>query len=168
MTFNALLLWPAQAWAARTVREQALLLAAAALLAMAVLWFGIAQPVLGYRASAQARYADAVGEYLDVHDGVARYRRLAGGTQTAAPEGPTLRTLAARSAAQASITLSRVLPDEAGRLNLWIDSVDPAELMTWLETLAAEHGVRAVRVSLDRLGPRTVRAQVLLAPRGTP
>jgi type II secretory pathway component PulM len=78
-----------------------------------------------------------------------------------------VRSVVAGSANRAGIVLARVLPDESGQLNVWIEGVDGARLMGWLETLSREHGVITVRAGIEQTGTRgEVRAQLLLARGG--
>lgn len=153
-------------WQRLSVREQGLVLAASVLLACMALWLGIAQPLLGWRDAARAAYAGNAAAQYEITAGIARYQALQAGETGSAAEREPVRSVVAGAANRANIVLSRVLPDEAGRLNIWIEGVDPARLMQWLEILSREHGVIVVRAGLERSGEGSLRAQLLLARGG--
>lgn len=169
MTRGELIGHARRAWAERTVREQTLLLAGCALALACVVWVFAVSPVLGWRSEAKRDYAASVAEHAEMGAGLARWRTLSeresvgGGAGEAAGEDTALRTLVARAAREGGIPVTRVLPDEQGRLNVWVDPVAASELMGWLDGLSRSQGVRASRISLDRGEAGTVRAQLLLA-----
>ena len=169
MTREEMIARSRRAWAERTVREQGLLLAGVAIAAACAVWFFAVSPVLDWRASAKREYAAAVAEHAEMGAGLARWRDLSatqedgsGGGSDAGVDQP-LRTLVARAAREGGIPVTRVLPDEQGRLNVWVDPVAAPSLMGWLDALSRDEGVRASRISLDRGEAGTVRAQILLA-----
>lgn len=158
-----------RAWAERTAREQSLLMAGSALALVLAAWVFALSPVLSWRAEAKREYAASVAEHAEMGAGLARWRALSereaadGGGGEAAGEDQALRTLVARAAREGGIPVTRVLPDEQGRLNVWIDPAPAPDLMAWLDDLSRTEGVRASRISLDRGEAGTVRAQLLLA-----
>lgn len=154
-------------WRGLSVREQGLVLAASLLISAMLVWLVIVQPLVSWRDSARAVYADNAVTYFAVANGIARLNALQG-ADTAAPAGERepVRSAVAGAASQAGIVLSRVLPDEAGRLNIWIDAAEPVTLMRWLEALSRDHGVVVVRANLEQTGAGPLRAQLLLARGG--
>lgn len=155
---------PGRVWRIRTPREQALLAAGGAALAAVLVWTLAVQPLLVFRQGAETRYAAAVAEHLEIYQGLGRHRAAAETRAEQDDRGLPLRAVAAQGAARAGVTLSRVLPDENGRLNVWIESAEPGALMGWLEALAADSAITATRASIDRAAPGSdqVRAQLLL------
>ena len=153
-------------WQRLSVREQGLVMAAGVLLACVALWLGVAQPMLAWRDAARAAYAGNAADQYEITAGIARYQALQAYETGGTAEREPVRSVVAGSANRAGIVLSRVLPDEAGRLNIWIEGVDPARLMQWLETLSRDHGVIVVRAGLERSGEDLLRAQLLLARGG--
>lgn len=149
-------------WAERTAREQALLAGLAAVLLVLAAWFLALGPAMSVRAEARAGFADAVEDHRRFAADLARYRALAADAETRAEAGRPLRTLAGEYARNHELAISRVLPDEDGRLNVWVENVSEAALFSWLADLASEEGVTAARVTIDREGDGVVRAQVLL------
>ncbi|TRO95551.1 type II secretion system protein M [Glycocaulis profundi] len=155
---------PGRAWRTRTAREQTLLAGSATVLAAVLGWTLAVQPLLTFRDGAQTRYAAAMAEHLEIHQGLERHRALAATATEYDDRGLPLRAVVAQGAARAGVTLARVLPDESGRLNVWIESADPGALMGWLEALSADSAITATRASIDRAAPGSdqVRAQLLL------
>jgi general secretion pathway protein M len=153
-------------WQRFTVREQALLLVGALLALMCAVWLGLVQPALDWRERARLAYVGAAGDYRIIADGVARLSALNSAEAGVSDEREPVRSVVAGSASRAGIVLSRVLPDDAGRLNVWIDGVDAARLMVWLETLSQEHGVTVLRAGIEQAGRGSeLRAQLLLLGR---
>ncbi|WP_439634117.1 type II secretion system protein GspM [Glycocaulis sp.] len=154
-------------WQRLSVREQGLLIMAGVLSMACLVWFGAFQPALSWRESARTAYVAAAGDYRQIGAGTARLAALtASGADTVLEREP-VRSVVAGSASRAGIVLSRVLPDDAGRLNIWIDSADGPRLMGWLETLSRDHGVIVVRAGIEQAGRGgELRAQLLLARSG--
>ncbi|MFC4724580.1 type II secretion system protein GspM [Glycocaulis abyssi] len=154
-------------WQRLSVREQGLLIIAAALVTACLVWLAAFQPVLNWRDSARAAYTAAADDYRQIGAGAARLAALTASGEDTALEREPVRSVVAGSASRAGIVLSRVLPDDAGRLNVWIDGVDGPRLMGWLETLSRDHGVIVVRAGIEQAGQGAqVRAQLLLARSG--
>jgi type II secretory pathway component PulM len=153
-------------WAGRTAREQVLLAAGTAVCVALASWFAVIDPVMGWRAAASARHAEAVAQYEAVAQGLLRYRTLAVDAPAAGVQDETIRSVVAGAAARSGVVLSRVLPDESGRLNVWIDAADPDLVMVWLGELAVRDRIAVRRAALERLPNGQVRTQVLLAREG--
>lgn len=154
-------------WQRLSVREQGLVMLAVALVSACLIWFAAVQPVLAWRESARAAYVTAAEEYRQIADGLARLDGLATADPDSGQAREPVRSVVAGSASRAGIVLSRVLPDESGRLNIWIDGVDGPRLMGWLETLSRDHGVSVVRAGIEQTGTGSeVRAQLLLGRGG--
>jgi len=167
MTFSTLLSPLRAAWNERTAREQALLAGLALLVVALATWFFALAPAMGARADARAEFERAVRDHRTFAGELARYRVLAESLEDRAETGRPLRTLAGEYARRSELAITRVLPDETGRLNVWVENVSDAALFGWLADLAEDEGITAERVTVDREGDGIVRAQVLLA-RGAP
>ncbi len=165
MTREELLAQPRRLWIERTPREQGLIAAAAVLLAGLIVWQGVLAPAAAYRDAERARYEAAVEAHRELVSGIVLHRRLAaraedgGGT---APSRP-LRTVVGRSAEDSGLAITRVRPDETGRLTVWMDNVRGDRLVEWLAELAREENIAVSRLTLDAEGDGRVRAQILLA-----
>ena len=155
------------AWAERSAREQLLLGGLAAILLVLSLWYGVAAPLMEFRNASRAAYIDSVDRYRELSLGIARYQAQANsdGGPAAADNRP-LRTLVSERAAAMELPLSRMVPDEAGRLNVWTENADAERLMNWLADLEQRHGIITVRANIDREGDGRARAQIVLEQRG--
>ena len=156
-----------EAWAGRTPREQLLLGLLGAIIAALAGWYLVAAPLLDYRASSRAAYVDAVDRYRALSVGIARYSSLVTDeADRAAGDARPLRTIVSERAAAMELQLSRMVPDENGRLNVWTENVSAARLMDWLADLEQRHAIVAVRASIDREGDGLARAQIVLERSG--
>lgn len=154
------------AWTERTAREQALLALAGLLIAVTLIWFAALKPALDHRADARAEFTAAAEAYRAMDAGLREYRARAAALDAAPGDARPLRTVAGVYARERDLAITRVLPDETGRLNVWLDNVTDQALFDWLADLEREEAVVARRVTLDREGDGVVRAQVLLARAG--
>ena len=64
------------------------------------------------------------------------------------------------------LPLSRMVPDEAGRLNVWTGNADAERVMNWLADLEQRHAIVAIRANIDREGDGRARAQIVLERSG--
>ena len=156
----------ARAWTERTLREQALLAAMTLVLVLVAGWYLALSPMLDFHASARTNYADAMGRYRTLEAGIADYRARIAGAETRGADDRPLRTIAGATALARDIQITRILPDEDGRLNVWIDQAPTRELMAWLMQLESRHGVGVARISLDRESDDFVAAQIVLVRAG--
>lgn len=155
------------AWAGRSPREQILLGALSLVIGALVLWSLVAAPLIEFRNTSRAAYVDSVERYRELSVGLARYQAVAGeaGRAASADDRP-LRTLVAERAAAMDLPLSRMVPDEAGRLNVWTGNADAGQLMDWLADLEQRHAITAIRANIDREGDGRARAQIVLERSG--
>lgn len=154
-------------WQSKSVNEQAILLAAGVMALVMLGWLAIAAPLIAWREDARAAYVQSAASHDEIRRGIARYQALQTDGPQAGGEQESVRSMVAGAASRSGIVLSRVLPDEAGRLNVWIDNGDTALVMNWLETLSRDHGVVVVRAGLETAGDGQLRAQLLLARGGS-
>ena len=150
-----------RAWfAARSLRERSLLLVAAALAMVTVIWGGIVVPVRDTLSSARARHADAVDRLgttiarVDLLRRVGRRPALAG----------DLVTLVRGEADQAGFALATIDAAGADRVRATVQSARPGALAGWLARLEAR-GVLVDSATLTDHGDRTVGAVLVLKAR---
>lgn len=153
------------AWAGLSLREQALLAGLAAILIGVLGWYGVVQPAQSWRAEAERDFAAALQSYETTLVQLEQYQALAARAERPEAREP-LRTLADRVAREHSLAISRIQPLDDGGLGVWLDASDADAVMAWLAALSREHGVMAVRASLDRESASTVRVQVVLRHAG--
>jgi type II secretory pathway component PulM len=153
-------------WADRSGREQALLVALGVILAALAGWYLVAAPLLEFRNNARTAYIDSVERYRTLSVGVARYQALAADREAgASADTQPLRTVVAQRAAAMDLPLSRMVPDEDGRLNVWTENANAEKLMNWLADLEQESGIVAIRANIDREGNGLAGAQIVLERR---
>lgn len=153
-------------WQRKSAQEQTILLVAALAAVVMLGWLLVASPLLSWRDDARSAYRQSAASHDEIMAGIARYQAVQGEGAASRTEEESVRSVVAGAASRSGLVLSRVLPDEAGRLNVWIDSADAPVLIGWLETLSRDHGVIVVRASMERADGSQVRAQILLARGG--
>ncbi|PIW29974.1 MAG: hypothetical protein COW29_05270 [Rhodobacterales bacterium CG15_BIG_FIL_POST_REV_8_21_14_020_59_13] len=155
------------AWAERSAREQILLGSLSLVIGFLALWYLVAAPLVEFRNTSRAAYTDSVERYRELSVGIARYQALLSeeGRRASADNRP-LRTIVSERAAAMELPLSRMVPDEAGRLNVWTGNADAERVMNWLADLEQRHAIVAIRANIDREGDGRARAQIVLERSG--
>ncbi len=155
---------PLMAWFdGRSLREKRLLLVAAALAVLALLWGAVVRPVGDALSSERERYADAVQRLGSTEarvDAVADIAR-----RRSAPGGPIADTVRA-AATQAGFSLASLDPVGPDAVKVGIQSARPAALAAWLAQLEAA-GILVGSASLTNNGDRTLGVTLTLRARGT-
>ena len=155
-----------QIWAGQTPREQVMIVACGALMALIALWFLVLAPALDYRGQARASFEAQLEDHLALVTGIERHRALAASGEQSAGQGAPLRTLIGTRAREDEVPITRVQPMENGQLSVWVDRISEERLMAFLLGLAEEEGVRVTRMSLDRESADLVRVQMVLTRTG--
>lgn len=144
-------------WRTRTLREQRLLLAMAALLALVLAWLLVIRPLDDALSVARERHAAAVIARADAQARI-DLNRQAGGRPVANLGGGTLETLLAASANEAGIPVARVTPEGGGQATALIDAVRPQALFGWVRQMEAR-GLRVERLRATANSDQTVAAE---------
>jgi general secretion pathway protein M len=160
---------PVSGWfMARSVRERVLIAVMLALLAVVIGWLGIARPLVGALARAEARHAEAVRLAGRVEARAALLARLdraarPAGSGTAAPADLATRIGAAAEAA--GFAGATVTPQGTTRAALIIPAARPAAIFAWIAALDGE-GVVVERLAMRANPDRTVQvdAGLIAAP----
>lgn len=151
-------------WDARTPREQLLLLVAAALALLILLWMAILRPAARYAERQLAAEAQATRMLGDV-------RRLAG-ARTAAPARPrpqeAVQLLVARRASEAGLELTSLEAPDSMRVTLAIAAVRPVVLFPWLDALAARDGITVETLAVARNDDSSLAMRATLVAGGGP
>jgi general secretion pathway protein M len=123
-------------WQALSQREKTLVAAAAALIALLILWFVIIAPIRAAKTGGLAAYQDARQTYAVVQRAAARGAAQPAAASTDQP----LRTVLAQTADQTGIVIDRY-DIQADQVNLTVGNTDMGTLYRWLRLLSEQHGV---------------------------
>lgn len=132
-------------WAERSPREQWMLGAMFALLAIVLLWLGLVRPL----DMAQRSARDALREATDRNAAIrAKVKLLKSLPRTGVPAAvaTSLDQFVGQSAGEAGLTLERAQAQGADRLDIAVASVRPVALFSWLAGLEAQ-GIRVETMS---------------------
>jgi general secretion pathway protein M len=131
-------------WAERSRREQVMLGVMFALLAVVILWFGVAMPLDRAQRSARDTLLEATDRNAAVRAAVRQLKAL----PRAAAGGPAapLDQLVGQGAGEAGLTLERAQAQGLDRMEIAIASIRPVALFSWIATLESQ-GVRVDTIS---------------------
>lgn len=149
-------------YAARSLREQRMILAMLALAAVTLIWGAVVIPVRDGLSSARSAHRDAVerlGVTLNEVAAVKRAQRAA----IALVEGPLADTVRAR-AEEAGFTLAGLDQDGVDRVKVSIATARPPALFAWLAALE-QAGILVESSAITGNGDQTVSAQLTLRAR---
>lgn len=142
-------------WNGRTARERIMLAILAAVLALAVGWYGVIAPLGAWAGAAETRRAEAA-------HALARAEAAAAALAARKPAAPGALARAVDASAQAAgVAIARRREDADGRLTVWIDGVEPRLLMQWLMLLRQGHGVGVAAMTASK-GEAGLQVQVSL------
>jgi len=129
---------------ARSLREQRLLLAMAALLVVTFLWLGLYRPVQNVLSSARERQQQAVVRLGDVRAQADALRAL---RATGLPALPmALGPVVTQAATEAGFANATIAPQGERRVSVSIPSARPAPFLAWIAALEAR-GIVVERLS---------------------
>lgn len=150
-------------FAALTLREKRLVLVAAALAVITLVWFGIIRPIGDGLSSARSRYNGAVGRLADTR---AQMQAL---TSLQADRPPPLAVpidIAVRDRANiAGFALNSVTPQGSAAVQVTITAARPAALFGWIADLESS-GVIVDTITTTDNGDQTVAATITFKARG--
>ncbi len=139
-------------WEQLAEREQRLLMVVAALLVVAILYWGLWAPLANGAAHSQQQRVTAERELAWLQAQAESYVRRGGSKATSATPPADVSAMSAlinSSSRGFSITISRMQP-QGEMLQVWIDEVPWQQLLGWLGQLQREHGVVVNSVDLAR------------------
>lgn len=148
---------------ALSLREKRLILVAAALAVVTILWLGIIRPVGDGLATSRERHANAVVRLAETE---ARVRAVQRAQRNRPPplEAP-LEAIIRDRASTAGFVLANVTPQAANQVQIAITSARPAALFAWIADLEAA-GILVDQLSTTDNGDQTVSAQLSLKAQG--
>lgn len=132
-------------WGERSPREQWMLGAMFALLALVILWLGVFRPLDGAQRSARDALREATDRNASIRAKVKLLKSLPRSSGTV-DAGVPLDQFIGQSAGEAGLTLERAQAQGTERLDMAIASVRPVALFSWLAALEAQ-GVRVETMS---------------------
>ena len=152
-----------RAWyAARSLREQRMILVMLALAAVTLVWAAVVIPVRDGLSSARTRHRDAVerlGRTLVAVDAVKRAQRA----RIALVEAPLPDAVRAR-AEEAGFTLATLDADGPDRVRVSIATARPPALFAWLASLE-QAGILVESSAITANADQTIAAQLTLRAR---
>lgn len=150
-------------WRTRTLREQRLLLAMLALLAVVLLWLLIWRPLGDALSRARDRHAAAALALAEARAQAALIAQF----ERAAPVGPQepIDTLISRSATDAGFPIARLEREGAGQATLVLASVRPQAFFGWVGQMESGRGLIVERLSASTNSDRTLSVQVTFRTR---
>lgn len=149
-------------WEARTAREKQLVLAAAVLLALLMVWVAIVRPIADARAAAEQRLNLAVAELAKARADAAALRqaRPAGGAPVPLPLDGFLMT----AGSEAGLTNLVVIGDGPARATATVPNVRPQAFFGWLTQLEAR-GIIVESLSARPNSDQTIAVEAILRAR---
>lgn len=134
-------------WFSRSEREQRLVLAAALVVAIGFLWWGIWQPQQQSLTQARASLAAQQGVHSWMQEQAQTLLQKQSGQQVRPVFTGSLSQLASSSSKRYRIQISRLQPESSGQLQLYLEDVDFNQLLAWLGYLQGR-GVRVNAIDL--------------------
>jgi general secretion pathway protein M len=149
-------------------RERVLVVAAAILAAVAVVYAGVVEPVYGARARAAESVARHRQLLADI-EGVARRFGPQSAQPAASGSADSLVVVVDRSTREASLSafLKRNQPEGAAAIRLRFENVPFDQLLEWLAAAQSADGLRATAATFDPSGePGRVNSNIVLSRAG--
>ena len=141
--------------AGRTPRERAMLIGLAVVVLGLVLFYGVVQPLYGWREAAAERRAEATEATRLIAAAEARI-------QPGATSDPARLAEVAGPLAEAQGLAVELSPGDDGGLAFAAQQAPTAALFSWLAALEDQHGIEAVAISVTENADATLQAQGLL------
>lgn len=151
-------------WRGRTLREQRLLLAMAALFAIVLVWLLIVRPLGDALAAAKERQGAAVIALAETRGRAELVQALA---RTPAPAlGGPLDGILSQAATEAGFTVTRIDADGPNQATLVMESVRPQAFFGWAGQMEQTRGLIVERLSATANADQTLAVQVTFRTRG--
>jgi general secretion pathway protein M len=150
-------------WRTRTLREQRLMLAAAALLAIVLLWLMIVRPLGDALSRARERHGEAAQALAEARARVALIGELE--KNTAPSLGMPLDALISQSATEAGFPVTRVENEGQNVTTFVSNSVRPQAFFSWVGQMETGQGLAVERLSASTNSDQTLSVQVTFRSR---
>jgi general secretion pathway protein M len=134
-------------WQQLNIREQRLVTAMSALIAVFILYSLIWQPMNESIANKKLKIQRQQALLASVKEGTQRYQQAKrnGGSRT----GESLSSIVNRTSRLNKISITRMQP-QGDDLQVWIDEISFNELLSWLERLASKDGLQVKSIDLSK------------------
>ena len=133
-------------WQQLNLREQRLVMAMAAVIAVFILYGLIWQPLNDNIAKRKLKIERQQTLLTWVAENTQRYQQAkrSGGSNS----GASLSSIVNRTSRQSNITITRMQP-QGDDLQVWIDEISFNQLLAWLEQLASRNNLRVKNIDLS-------------------
>jgi general secretion pathway protein M len=150
-------------WRTRSPREQQLILAASALLAIVLFWLVIVRPLGDALSRSKERHGRAAQALAEVRAQVALIERL---ERRATPAlGMPLEVLISQAATEAGFPVTRVQPEGPSVATFVSNSVRPQAFFTWVGLMETTRGLSVERLSATTNSDQTLTVEVTFRAR---
>lgn len=151
-------------WTELAPRERLLVMIAAGLTALAVIWQFVLVPAVGARDAARERAELASRDltrlqhaFMEKRAGGAVSANLPGQSQLS-PEG--FKSAVTGAASDKGLSIARLQSGEGAEIGLVLEPSDPRLIFAWLEEVETRHGGRITRLTMEQAGGGAVRMTV--------
>jgi general secretion pathway protein M len=152
-------------WSERQPRERSVLAAGAALVALALLYFAIWEPLTGARHNAERDLAQQRAVATRIEQIAAEVEHLRGSGAAAAAN----RNLSLVAAVDQSSRLpqlgkapSRIQPEGDREVKVWLDDIAFNAVLDWTQQLQKQYGIAVSSAEIERKGEGIVSARLSL------
>ena len=142
-------------------RERRLVNIGAVVVAAAVVYLGVVDPVQTFHDEALARYQQqqAQLEWMQRHRGEATRQQ---GTAAQPARNQSLLTLIDQTARTFGLRLASYRSESGGGVSVVVQEQPFNDILRWTRTLASEHGIRVIQASIDGQGAGLVNARFVM------
>ena len=157
-------------WSGLEARERLLILIAAILTAIVVIWQFVLVPTVSTHAEARATLEESDRNLSRIQESYMRKRALGSTSPTnARPTAASIEDFKAwvtGSASDMGLSIARLQGDNTTYVRLVFETADPRMIFLWLEDVQAKHDGQVTRFNMEQAGGGRVRVNVDLVAGG--
>ena len=157
-------------WSGLEARERLLIMVAAMLTAIVLVWQFVLVPTLNTRAEARATLEESDRTLSRIQENYMRKR--AQGAASPANVGPAVASIedfkarVTGAASDMGLSIARLQGDNTTYVRLVLENADPRMIFLWLEDIQAKHNGQVSRFNMEQAGGGQVRVNVDLIAGG--
>ena len=157
-------------WSGLEARERLLIMVAAMLTAIVLVWQFVLVPTLNTRAEARATLEESDRTLSRIQENYMRKR--AQGAASPANVGPAVASIedfkarVTGAASDMGLSIARLQGDNTTYVRLVLENADPRMIFLWLEDIQAKHNGQVSRFNMEQAGGGRVRVNVDLIAGG--